>query len=100
MSQGFRVRPAELAAAGRAAAAIADQLRAQARTVLGPADAAVAALPGWRTAAALADCVEAWRLLCERLADELAGTGSGLDRTADGYRAVDEAVRHSLTAAG
>ncbi|MEV8094230.1 type VII secretion target [Kitasatospora sp. NPDC085879] len=100
MSPGFRVHPGELTAAGQAARQTAERLRADARAVLPPTDAAVAALPGWRTAAALRDCAEAWHRLFERLADDLGTIGADLVRTAEGYTAADESVRRSLTAAG
>lgn len=100
MSPGFRVHPGELTAAGQAARRTAEQLRADARAVLGPADAAAAALPGWRTAAALRDCADAWHRLFERLADDLGTIGADLVRTADGYTAADESVRRNLTPAG
>ncbi|GJF28211.1 hypothetical protein KNE206_09110 [Kitasatospora sp. NE20-6] len=99
VSPGFRVHPGELTAAGQAALRTSGRLRADARAVLGPADAAVGALPGWRTAAALRDCADAWHRVLERLADELDTIGGDLVRTADGYTAADEAVLRSLTPA-
>ncbi|WP_431679911.1 hypothetical protein [Kitasatospora sp. KL5] len=89
-----------MTAAGQAARQTAEQLRGDARAVLGPADAAAAALPGWRTAEALRACTDAWHRVLERLADDLGTIGTDLGRTADGYTATEEAVRRSLTPAG
>ncbi|WP_354641845.1 type VII secretion target [Kitasatospora camelliae] len=100
MTAGFRVHPTGLADAGQHARSTAERLRADAAAVAGPGDAAVAALPGWRTAAALHDCAEAWRVLLLRLVEELDGLGADLDRTAANYREAEDEAHHTLRSAG
>ncbi|GAA2140377.1 hypothetical protein GCM10009760_23520 [Kitasatospora kazusensis] len=108
---GFRVRPAELAAAGRAARAAAEHLRTRAAAhpaaggaVAGAAgDAAgnaigdaTAAPPGRRTAAALRDCATAWQHALARLAAELDGIGADLLATAANYLEADADLHREL----
>ncbi|GAA0684988.1 hypothetical protein GCM10010193_43600 [Kitasatospora atroaurantiaca] len=95
-STGFRVHPAELADAGLAARRTAERLQAGANAVPAAGDAAVAALPGWRTAVALDECTEAWHRALVRLAAELEGIGADLQRTASDYEATEAEIRRSL----
>ncbi|GAA2743005.1 hypothetical protein [Kitasatospora cinereorecta] len=96
MTTGFRVHPVELAAAGRSGRSTAELLRLDVTAAVAPLDAAVAALPGWRTASALHDCTEAWRLVLVALTDELATIGADLERTAANYTAADALAHRAL----
>ncbi|MCX4747126.1 PE domain-containing protein [Kitasatospora sp. NBC_01287] len=83
---GFQVRPEELTAAGQRAQAIAVRIP-DGTTRLGPAAASAGArLSGWRTAAALPACADAWQALLASLAGELDAHGQRLATTAQQYR--------------
>jgi hypothetical protein len=98
VSTGFHVHPAELTASGEAAHRTAEGLRTDLGALPGPSDAAVAALPGWRTAAALHECTEAWLRLLTGLAEDMDTTGADLRRTADHYTGTEQDVQGLLKA--
>jgi hypothetical protein len=100
MVDGFQVRPDELAGAGSSALALAARVPAQADQLAAATGSAATGLTGWRTAAALRSCGDAWRALLVRLSQELAHQGNQLTATANQYRsgelAAADAFTHSL----
>ncbi|MFE9425188.1 hypothetical protein ACFYNO_19685 [Kitasatospora sp. NPDC006697] len=90
-SDGFQVHPDDLSAAAAEARTAATRLTA-------PATCEAAGLSGWRTAAALRDCGEAWRDLLAALRTELADQAGKLDDTARHYRAGDRTATEAFLA--
>ncbi|MDH6144255.1 MULTISPECIES: type VII secretion target [Kitasatospora] len=84
---GFQVHPDELSAAATAADGTAARLPDQGRLLAAATDRSADGLSGWRTAAALRSCGNAWHALLGRLNAELADQGRKLDSTAQRYRA-------------
>ncbi|GAA1985368.1 WXG100 family type VII secretion target [Kitasatospora viridis] len=99
-STGFQVQPDQLADGAAEARSVAARLPAQADRLTAAVRNAAAGLPGWRTAAALADCAAAWHELLATLARELAQQAEKLDDTARHYRAGDRSATDAFLPAG
>lgn len=96
---GLAVQPGLLeteAGVLNAAAIAVEAALGQAR---GPLAEGCAALPGWQSAAALADCLAAWEQRLGVLVRALDGHADSLRATARNYREVDTGAASRLLAA-
>lgn len=83
------VDPAALEAESKVLQEVGSAIPGEALRLFGPSDDAVTQLYGWRIAAALDACTEAWVALLKKFGTGLDQSGEKLHATATNYRTAD-----------
>ncbi|MDH2391296.1 hypothetical protein QCN29_21425 [Streptomyces sp. HNM0663] len=93
---GFWIEADDVQKAGAAARKVAQDIPADIKTLYKPTDNAVKGLPGWRTAKALDECVDAWAKALRSLAGLVDGAGDAVSASGKASRNEDDERRRAF----
>ncbi|MFI8460838.1 hypothetical protein [Kitasatospora sp. NPDC085464] len=91
------VNPAVLENCGQTAQHLGSRIPSETTKITAPGDQAAAALRGWLTGPAIHDCAAGWKTLLDKLAADMAGSGTKLSTAAADYRRNEQSLSTALT---
>ncbi|MFJ9459431.1 hypothetical protein ACIRST_30635 [Kitasatospora sp. NPDC101447] len=91
------VNPAVLENCGQTAQHLGGRIPSETTKITAPGDQAAAALRGWLTGPAIHDCAAGWKTLLDKLAADMAGSGTKLSTAAADYRRNEQSLSTALT---